>query len=1461
MFKLTAPQKNVVETDKFFKNTSISNIGGYAIFDNDVDFEIMDIAINKLIEKADGLRLQLCEENDETLQYIKEYEYKKVNVIEVTNDILLESNKWMETPFDLNQELYDFKLLKYKGRDGIFIKLHHVISDAWSMAIVLSKVIEYYDALRNKKEIEEEIPSYTLFINSENEYLQSEQFLKDKKYWEEKYEDKPTYISLSNENGVINAEGIRKSFVISKEEKEKIEAFCKDSKVSMAVFFEAIVSLYSARINNADDITLCSLGFNRSGRTERKIVGMFNNILPMTVKIDWNKSFLELCQEITREHYEIFRHQKYPYEKIMSSISEKHGVANIYDIMVSFQNAKFDDDQETKYKSHWNFNGYAELSFMLNIDDLQNSGGLNINIDYKKEAFTEKEISDIYARLLHVIKQVIQNKNILFKDVEIVTNEEKNKILYEFNDTKKDYPREKRLYDYLEEQVKKTPDKIALKFENETITYKEFNEKVNSLANYLIAEKKLKDLDKEKDDIKSNEIIAVMLERSFEMLIAIYAIQKAGCAYMPIDPHFPKDRIEFMLEDSEAPFLLTHSKWNEQIINQADLKLAKNNIDIINLNEFDFSKNSKENPELNVSSEDVAYVIYTSGSTGKPKGAQIQHHSVSNRVKWMHEKYPLQDCDVILQKTPYTFDVSVWELFWWSMYGGSLQILISEGHKDPKEIIEAVEKGNVTHMHFVPSMLNAFLEYLDNNKHMTSKLKSLKYVFASGEALQSEHVKKFYSLLGENKTTLHNLYGPTECTVDVSYYDCPDKDIPDSIPIGKSIDNTQLLILDKACNLLPIGTSGELHISGVLVGKGYIKREELTKEKFIENKYYDFQTMYKTGDLAKWLPDGNIEYLGRIDHQVKIRGLRVELGDIETAILKYPTMINCVVTVLEHLGEKYLCGYFTAKEKININSLKTELIKELPDYMVPSYFVQLDVMPLNHNGKIDRKLLPKPDLENQEEYVAPENELEEKIQKCVEQVIKREKISVESDLLTSGLTSLGVITLITKLSTLNLDIKVRDFYENRTIRQLANVIKASQENDTDYLDDEKYKDISDIKDYEAPLKIFENNFGGEQNGVLITGATGFLGIHLVDELYRKTNKKIYCLIRKTNKFEEFIKTYTDISMDDVTVISKDDEIIYADNNQNNNCNSEGNSQNRIIAIIGDITSENLGLSSVLYKKIKEEVSDIIHSAANVSFFCSWEKAKSINYIGTCNIIKFAEESKAKLHHISTMSVSGDILTGQTTEYPQFTEDKLYIGQLYKENVYAYSKYLAEREVIKSIRERKINANIYRLPNLTWRMKDGKFQKNYKENDLYLMTRVMYRLKKVPIEIQNENILLTPVDDLSKAIITLLLNTKGNNVFHLVSETSPTIKEYMEYLTETSSEPLKELHKILSEKQNDEEMQFVAMYLNGILKDAEKLVVRVHSGKTAKILQNLQYKWGTINKEYVNYVLKFDEEII
>ena len=1400
---LTFPQMNMYDTEKFFGGTSICNVGGCIFFGHDANVNVLKNAINKLITNSDGIRVRLDTSKNVPVQYVEDYEIQDFEMINLSETSYKDiTKKWMSEPFNLSDRLYSFKLINIENDIGVFVKFHHLVCDAWGATLVASKLIEYYNKLLIGESISDnDIPSYFKYIEKEEAYKNSSKYENDRNFWETKYEVKPTLVTMSpNKKTTLDVKAYRSSFVVPLDETEAIRKYCADNQISPAVLLEAVIALYAARINNADDVTLCSLVINRNGIEEKKTIGMFNNILPLTIPIDYNETFLDLCQKIATEHYQVFRHQKYPLSNIINYVREKHGKdVELYDIMVSYQNGKIDGANENN-RTEWIFNGTSDLGFMLNISERDNDNLLNFDFDYRRDCFEAEEVEKIYYRLINMVNQVVVNQDITCKNIDIVTCLEKEQILIDFNNTKKEYPRNKCLHDFLEENVLKNPNKVALRFQGKELTYKEFNEKVNSLANCIA-----------KNVEKRNSIIGVMMERSFEMMIAIYAIIKAGHAYMPMDPHFPKDRIEFMLEDSNAPFILTQTKWKNEF----------KEIDrFVDVETFDFDMYSKENPDVVTVSTDTAYVIYTSGSTGKPKGAMIPHHSAINRIKWMHEKYPLEKGDVILQKTPYTFDVSVWELFWWSMYDGCLQILIPEGHKDPAEIISGIEDGKVTHMHFVPSMLNAFLEYVEANRNVIPRLSTLKYVFASGEALQVEHVKKFYDLLGKNGTTLHNLYGPTECTVDVSYYDCDPNNIPSSIPIGKPVDNTQLLILDKNHKLLPIGVVGELYISGVLVGKGYLNREELTKEKFVPNIYYNYATMYKTGDLAMWLPDGNIEYLGRTDFQIKIRGLRVELGDIENAILKFENVKQCIVTVFENNGEKNLCAYYTSSKEIDESLLKAAISKELPNYMVPEYYMRLEKIPTNANGKADRKAFPVPKIVQKEvKYVAPKNKLEEEIQLAVQDVLKIEKISCDEDLFTCGLTSIGVISIITKLSILGHELKVRDFYECHTISEIAELIQNEKVDIHEYDDDIKnYSDISDIRNHSLSYK--------NGDAILITGATSFLGIHIISELIKKTDKKIYCLIRKMDKFERFIKDFTDLDIN----------------------------SRRLIPVFGDITKENLNLDSLLLKDIKDNVSDIIHCAADVTFFCPWERSKEINHIGTCNVIELAKATKAKLHHISTMSVSGDILTKQTKEYPEFTEKDLYIGQLYKENVYAHSKYLAEKEVIKAIRNDDLNASIYRIANLTWRASDGKFQENYLTNDLYNLTKVIAKYKLIPLELYNENLSMAPVDETATAIVSLM-KLHENNVYNLYSNHSLVLSNYLMAITDCKTVTFKEFEKILKNAPSTDEIQFVLMYIANITNSTDKMIVTFNCDKTTKKLKELGFEWSYQDEKYARFIEK------
>ena len=521
--------------------------------------------------------------------------------------------------------------------------------------------------------------------------------------------------------------------------------------------------------------------------------------------------------------------------------------------------------------------------------------------------------------------------------------------LFEFNNTDRDFRDDVTIHQLFEEQVLLHESEIAVFCDHgktfngkKYLTYSELNCLSNSLAQYL-----------RNNGVKADKIVGICLDRSFAMIVGILGILKAGGAYLPIAPDFPKDRISYMLSDSNVEILLVQDKSN------VDYSFKGN---IINIEEMNLKLDSAKNLQSVNKPDDLAYVIYTSGSTGKPKGVMIEHRSLVNRLSWMQNKYPISKRDVILQKTPFYFDVSVWEIFWWAITGAKMCFLMPGGEKIPLAIVETIKKTDISIMHFVPSMLNVFLEYLDGKDiHQIKSLASVKYVFSSGETLSPSHVKKFNRVFSQHTLLkLINLYGPTETTVDVSYFDCPSDNNFDKIPIGKPIDNTKFFIL-KDHQLQTVGESGDLYISGTGLSRGYINNPELTNEKFVDNPFLTGEKMYKTGDIARWLPDGNVEYLGREDHQVKIRGLRIELGEIETRIREFEGVQDCIAVIKKYSENVILIiAYIVWKAELNLSELKIYLKKFLPEYMVPNHFIDLEKIPLLPNGKADRNSLPEP---------------------------------------------------------------------------------------------------------------------------------------------------------------------------------------------------------------------------------------------------------------------------------------------------------------------------------------------------------------------------------------------------------------------------------------------------------------------------------------------------------------------
>jgi amino acid adenylation domain-containing protein len=773
------------------------------------------------------------------------------------------------------------------------------------------------------------------------------------------------------------------------------------------------------------------------------------------------KLFNEFLKEVHNNIVEAYRLQDRCFVE-MAERNNSHIVSDrnpLFDVLFTYKGliecVETDDKKSGIEKNEFLF---KPQKYDIRLNATETEMGISLILEYNTALFKEETIRRMKQHLLNILIKLSHAVNMKIINIEIISDEEKRRILGSFNNTDAEYMKEKTIHGLFEEQVKKTPDKTAVIFGDEKLSYRELNEKTNMLARTL-----------RKRGIRSDSIVGIMVERSVEMLIGIFGILKAGGAYLPIDPEYPEDRVNYMLEDSKANVLLTRKRYKEGISFPGVV------VNVDDKNEYD---RDGSNLDASGSSGDLAYVIYTSGSTGKPKGAMIEHHSVINRIFWMNKAYPIDGNDVILQKTTYTFDVSVWELFWWSFVGAGVCLLENKGEKDPDVIIESIKKNNVTVMHFVPSMFNSFLHYIEMKGNF-EEIAGLKQIFCSGEALSVKHIEMFNRITDKARhIKLINLYGPTEATVDVSHYECRREEKTGVIPIGKPIDNIRLYIIGSNRELQPIGLAGELCISGVGLARGYLNKPELTEEKFIDNPFEPGKKMYRTGDLARWMPDGNIEYLGRMDFQVKIRGFRIELGEIESVLRKHTGVKDAVVTaksVGNEGGDKKLVAYLVPKEGETLieTQLREYLGEKLPEYMVPTVYVMMDEIPLTSSGKANIRALPEPetaDLRSKEEYVAPSTDTEKKLAEVWGKVLGIEKVSINDNFFNLGGDSILSIQVMALAKKNGLDLSIQQLFKYPTIRGLSQTLNMTETEAEDEEDGELFGLLSE-KDRAKMLKL------------------------------------------------------------------------------------------------------------------------------------------------------------------------------------------------------------------------------------------------------------------------------------------------------------------------------------------------------------------------------------------------------
>jgi len=1088
-YPVSSAQKRVYILNMLEGNSTFYNIPSVVVLSGSIDRQRFEQVFRKLIERHETLRTSFEMIDGNPVQKIHETLDLEVSCIEGDEDRVDGLIREFIRPFDLRSApLMRVGLLKINEEKQLLLfDIHHIIADGLSMNIIIKE----YARLYNGEDLPAPALQYKDYAVWQSEYANSELINAQKEFWINAFSGELPVLNMPTDYPRPPIQSFEGEMVRKALPPELLEALNKSAVEAGTTPFTVLLAAYNVllyKYTGQEDIIIGSPITGRRDTNLKDIIGMFADTIAFRNRPTGDKTFRAFLEEVKENALACYDKQDFQFEDLVESLNIHRDMSRnpLFDVMLNFLYPG-ESAEDTGFSLYEFENRISKFDMTIHAAETKSS--LVLSLEYCTALFKKETAKRMLEHFANLIGELVCCPDKKLGEMDMLGKEEKKLILEVFNNTAAAYPEGKTLQQLFEEQTEKSPDMTAAIFDNKTLTYKELNHKANQLARKL-----------RRDGVAPDSIVGIMVERSLEMLVGIFGILKAGGAYLPIDPDYPDDRIKYILEDSGIKILLVQKHTRDK---------AAYDGEVVELEDERLYTGACSNLEAASKPENLAYVIYTSGSTGKPKGAMLEHLSIINRLDWMQKEYPIGSGDVILQKTPYTFDVSVWELLWWSLTGAKVCVLVPKGEKDPRIIADAIEKHRVTTMHFVPSMLNVFLEYIESNegKH---DLSSLRQVFSSGEALTAKQAGRFNRLIRDvGGSKLYNLYGPTEAAVDVTYFDCSTDNERDIIPIGRPINNIQIYIVDGNNSLKPVGIPGELCISGAGVGRGYLNRPELTREKFVANPFIPGQKMYRTGDLARWLPDGNIEFLGRIDQQVKLRGCRIELGEIENQLLLHDLIKEAVVLAKEDKsGNKYLCAYLTAENELTGTELRQHLEKTLPDYMVPSCFIQLDKLPLNPNGKIDRGALPEPDghAATGAEYEAPGNEIEEKLVEIWRDILNLEKIGINDSFFELGGHSLRAISLVSKIhKELNVEVPLGEIFRTPTIKGLAEHIKVQEENIYSSIEPVEEKEYYELSSAQKRLYTLQQ-FDLESTGYNMPGVMeieGKLTVGRLENAFRK----------------------------------------------------------------------------------------------------------------------------------------------------------------------------------------------------------------------------------------------------------------------------------------------------------------------------------------------------------------------
>lgn len=1044
-------------------NAALYNMPVFMRVDGQFDLSAANKALAFIVARHEILRTVYGYNGADPVQMIRESVPTDIQVEDVSHlqdeaqarEVARLADTDAAKPFDLSRDaMLRATWLQLSLERGVLVfNVHHIASDAHSMEILIREFVDLYaDFVADKEASLPPLPiQYIDFALWQRDYLQGDVLQQDLDYWSKQLEALPPAHSLPldkprpKENPYTGAFEL---FELEADTAQRFSEFANKHKVTDFMLLHAMLSVVIARNSRTKDVVIGTAVANRTDVAVEPLIGLFINSLVLRNNLENCRTFSEVLEQTKQVNLDAQSHQNIPFEQLVEHLNVERSTQHspLFQIMLSIHKDQVEPMSIEGLDFEMFFTDSVQAKFDIQIDVVLYEKGMQLKWVYAPSIFEADTIKRFNNHLMQVIQQVLDNPDQALSEISLLSETENQYLLGTLNDTSAELGNITCLPVLFEQVAETQPDAVALVFGDRSMCYGELNARANQLAHYLRQEHK----------VGPETLVGLCAHRSFEMVIGILGILKAGGAYVPLDPDYPVARLVFMLQDADLSVVL---------YDQAAFAGEDENVGgavVLEQQQFadypDINLSDTDSGETGLSSEHLAYVIYTSGSTGQPKGVMVEHGALFNRIDWMQRKYRLRTGDKVLQKTPFTFDVSVWEFLWPLCYSGSLVLADPGGHKDPQYLSQVITEQEINILHFVPSMLRAYLTAVDK-----PFVDSVRHLICSGEALGREEVKTV--LAKSPHVAVHNLYGPTEASIDVTAFDFNAFDgqfsqSEGSIPIGCAIQNTQLFVLGNDQELMPLGAVGELYIGGMGLARGYWNRPDLTNERFVVNPFYDVanpissQLLYRTGDLVRYGSDGNLEFLGRADDQVKLRGFRIELEEIATQLEAVDLIHRAVVLVKGENDAGKLVAYVECTKDLVVEeqreqalqAAKSSLEKQLPKYMLPSAYVVIEQWPITARGKLDKDKLPEPDLAATTEFVAAASEIESELVGIWSELLSlpADKISVMANFFELGGQSLLAVRLMAAIrEKLGKEVPIKAIFDNSHIRALAVLVEQA----------------------------------------------------------------------------------------------------------------------------------------------------------------------------------------------------------------------------------------------------------------------------------------------------------------------------------------------------------------------------------------------------------------------------------